>query len=591
MTKIFTLTYGKRLLFIISCFVAIIGLIMVQLFVLMVVNRDRLQNEGNNRSVRNLPIESYRGSIVDRFGNPLAVSTQMAALWYDGKFIDPDDERWEQVADILDLDFIELRNKLEQDKNKQARYVYLKRAVRPHQARQIMDLKLTKLPARISADEASKLSAKNIKAILGQKIAGLSVKAEYKRFYPTKELIAPVVGITDIDDIGKSGIEYTYNNWLKGKDGKLKVERDLKNRLIDLEQVVEPEEQGKDLTLSIDMRLQHMAMRELQNKVDEYQAKSGIVLIADVKTAEILAMANYPTYNPNNRNQIDANNMRNRAVTDMFEIGSTAKPLSMLAVLKSGKWPADKIVDVYPFKLELDGYTIEDTTRHNGNKLDLATILVNSSNVGMSKVALVVGAEPIYQVMRKFGLGTFGLGFVGETLGSVPYHSRKWAQSEIATLSFGYGVATNAVQLLQAYVTIAAEGNYLPLTLIKRESNQAAEQIFDADIVRQLKKMLQNVVEHPRGTVLARIPGYTVAGKSGTSRVHVGSGYSNARHNSLYVGFAPVKESRYAVLVVINEAVPKSGDKVAFGGKYAAPLFNKVMGETLRLMNVPVSKK
>jgi len=554
-------SYPIRVIVVLCALFIMVGVIMGRIFDLHVLRKDELQKSGNARSVRHLPMPAHRGVIYDRNGEPLAISTKVYNLWFNSALIDIQDDRWYQVAQLLNINAEQLFDKLKKAQNQNKEFTYLVRALTPNVSAEVSELK----------------------------IKGLYKEDSYKRFYPAANVAAHVVGLTDIDDIGSEGLEFAYNNVLTGKVGLKRFEKDLRGKLLDVEQVIIPPEQGKDLSLSIDLRLQYIAMRELEKTVVKHNAQAGIVMVADVKTGEILSLVNYPSYNPNNRDEVVPQNMRNIALVDVFEIGSTAKPFSMLAALASGKWRETDIVDVWPFKIELDGYPIEDVTRNNGSKLDLTKILINSSNVGMSKIALNVGAVPIYQVMYDFGLGKgTTLGFPGERIGDIPSH-RVWSASATATLSFGYGVSVNAAQLLQAYSVIANEGTFIPLTIFRQDdkSKIQAISVFDANIVRRLKGMLRKVVEDQRGTILARVPNYAVAGKSGTSRKYINGKHSNKEHNALFVGFAPVNNSRYAVLVFIDN--PRGGEY--FGGKVAAPLFSKVMEETLRLMNVPEGDK
>jgi len=541
-----------------------VGIISKELFILQLPflkieqeNRkgaEQLQKKGNESSVRHEKIDAHRGIIFDRSGAPLAVSVAMTSLTFDGTRVDPLDQKWQLVAKNLNLKSISLNSKKE--------FNYIVRRIYPKHAQQLLELK----------------------------IKGLDKKIEYKRFYPKANLAAPLLGLANIDDIGIDGAEYAYNSYLIGKPGTRRIVKNIgKNYRILDEKIVDAPSSGKDLVLSLDLRLQYIAERELAAAIAERNAKAGIILIADVQTGELLAVANNPTYNPNNLNTSKDKDRRNLALVDVFEIGSTAKPFSMLAALQSGKWKVNDTVDVWPFKLELKGQEkpIYDVTRNNGHILDLTKILINSSNVGMSKVAFKIGGEPIYRMLQKVGLGQTLLGFTGERLGLLPYH-KNWPQAETATLSFGYGVSVNAVQLLQAYNVIATDGVMLPLTLLPRTKEnikQDAQQVLEPSLVRQVKQMLQKVVENPKGAYLAQVPNYTVAGKSGTARKHIGRGYSKEKHSSIFVGFAPVQKPRYSVLVFIDEP---QGEY--FGGKVAAPVFSKVMNETLRLMNVRPDK-
>ena len=355
--------------------------------------------------------------------------------------------------------------------------------------------------------------------------------------------------------------------------------------MVDHVQVTRNAKAGKTLALSIDLRLQYLANRELRNALVENGAKAGSLVILDVKTGEVLAMANQPTYNPNNRRNLQPAMMRNRAMIDVFEPGSTMKPFSMSAALETGRWkPTDK-VEVYPGTLQIGRYTIRDVSRTEGPVLDLTGILIRSSNVGMSKVAFDIGGEAIYSVMQKVGLGQdTGLGFPGERVGNLPNY-REWRKAETATLSYGYGLSVTAIQLAHAYAALANNGRSVPLTMVRADRPADAVQVIPEPVAKTMQGMLQQVIEAPNGVYRAQVPGYHVAGKSGTARkTATGTkGYAENSYRSLFAGFAPMNNPRYVAVVVIDEP-SKAG---YFGGLVSAPVFSKVMSGTLRLMNVP----
>ena len=367
--------------------------------------------------------------------------------------------------------------------------------------------------------------------------------------------------------------------------GKRQVIKDRRGRLIKDIQVTKNAKAGKTLALSIDLRLQYLATRELRNAIAEQEAKAGSLVIMDVKTGEVLAMVNQPTYNPNNRRSMFPAAMRNRAIIDVFEPGSTVKPISMSAALQSGRWKITDKVEVYPGTLQIGRYTIKDVSRSEGPILDLTGILINSSNVGMSKIAFDIGGEAIYRVMSQVGLGQYtGLGFPGERVGNLPNH-REWRKAETATLSYGYGVSVTALQLVHAYAALANDGKMVPLSILKVDKAPEAVQAIPKETAETVQGMLQQVIEAPRGVFRAQVPFYHVGGKSGTARkATVGSkGYTENAYRSLFAGFGPMSDPRYAIVVVIDE--PSKGGY--FGGLVSAPVFSKVMSGTLRLMNVP----
>lgn len=526
-----------------------------QIINLQVIDRDFLKGQGDARSMRHIPIPAHRGLITDRNGEPLAVSTPVTTLWANPKEMQVAKDRWPALAAALRQDPKQLADRLEQQANKE--FIYLVRGLTPEQGQVVLDLK----------------------------VPGVYGIEEFRRFYPAGDVAAHMVGFTDLDDHGREGVELAYDEWLAGVPGKRQVIKDRRGRLIKDVQVTKNAKAGKTLALSIDLRLQYLATRELRNAIAEQEAKAGSLVIMDVKTGEVLAMVNQPTYNPNNRRSMFPAAMRNRAIIDVFEPGSTVKPLSMSAALQSGRWkPSDK-VEVYPGTLQLGRYTIRDVSKTEGPILDLTGILINSSNVGMSKVAFDIGGEAIYRVMSQLGLGQYtGLGFPGERVGNLPNH-REWRKAETATLSYGYGLSVTALQLVHAYAALANDGKMVPLSILKVDKAPESTQVVPKETAETIQQMLQQVIEAPRGVFRAQVPSYHVAGKSGTARkATIGSkGYTENAYRSLFAGFGPMSDPRYAIVVVIDE--PSKGGY--FGGLVSAPVFSKVMSGTLRLMNVP----
>jgi cell division protein FtsI (penicillin-binding protein 3) len=416
-------------------------------------------------------------------------------------------------------------------------------------------------------------------------VPGVYSLEEFRRFYPAGEVTSHLIGFTDVDDRGREGVELAFEQWLAGKPGSRQVLKDRRGHLIKDVGVMRNAKPGKTLALSIDLRLQYLANRELRNALVENEAKAGSLVILDVQTGEVLAMANQPTYNPNNRRNLQPDAMRNRAMTDVFEPGSTVKPISMSAALQSGRWKPSDTVEVYPGSLQIGRYTIRDVSKTEGPVLDLTGILIRSSNVGISKIAFDIGGEAIYRVMQQVGLGQdTGLGFPGEQVGNLPNH-RDWHKAETATLSYGYGLSVTAIQLAHAYSTLANHGRLVPLTMARADRAAPATQAIPEDVAKTMQGMLQQVVEAPNGVYRAQVPGYHVAGKSGTARkTSSGSkGYAENSYRSLFAGFGPMSNPRFVVVVVIDEP-SKAG---YFGGLVSAPVFSKVMSGTLRLMNIP----
>ena len=555
MMKLEGALYPWRFRVVVGLLVIMVGAIAWRIVDLQVVDRDFLKGQGDARSLRHIPIPAHRGLITDRNGEPLAVSTPVTTLWANPKEMQAAKDRWPALAAALKQNPQQLAERLEQQANKE--FIYLVRGLTPEQGQVVLDLK----------------------------VPGVYGIEEFRRFYPAGDVAAHMVGFTDLDDHGREGVELAYDEWLAGVPGKRQVIKDRRGRLIKDIQVTKNAKAGKTLALSIDLRLQYLATRELRNAIAEQEAKAGSLVIMDVKTGEVLAMVNQPTYNPNNRRSMFPAAMRNRAIIDVFEPGSTVKPFSMSAALQSGRWkPTDK-VEVYPGTLQLGRYTIRDVSRSEGPILDLTGILINSSNVGMSKIAFDIGGESIYRVMSQLGLGQYtGLGFPGERVGNLPNH-REWRKAETATLSYGYGLSVTALQLVHAYAALANNGKMVPLSILKVDKTPEATQVVPEDTAKTIQGMLQQVIEAPRGVFRAQVPSYHVGGKSGTARkATVGSkGYTENAYRSLFTGFGPMSDPRYAIVVVIDE--PSKGGY--FGGLVSAPVFSKVMSGTLRLMNVP----
>ncbi|GLK89172.1 peptidoglycan D,D-transpeptidase FtsI family protein [Pseudomonas turukhanskensis] len=521
---------------------------------LQVLDHAFLQGQGDARSVRHVPIPAHRGLITDRNGEPLAVSTPVTTLWANGKELQAGKDRWSALAAALGQEPKAFAARLEENAGRE--FMYLVRGLTPEQGQSVLDLK----------------------------VPGVYSIEEFRRFYPAGEVTAHVVGFTDIDDHGREGVELAFDQWLSGVPGKREVLKDRRGRLIKDVQVTRNAKAGKALALSIDLRLQYLAHRELRNVVTEFGAKGASLVMLDVKTGEVLAMVNQPTYNPNNRRNLQPAMMRNRAMIDVFEPGSTVKPFSMSAALESGRWKPTDTVDVYPGTLQIGKYTIRDVSKNEG-VLDLTGILIKSSNVGISKIAFDIGAEPIYNVMQQVGLGQdTGLGFPGERVGNLPNH-RIWPKAETATLAYGYGLSVTAIQLAHAYAVLANNGRSIPMTMTRADGRvQDGVQVIPEATAKTIQGMLQQVVEAPTGVFRAKVPAYHVGGKSGTARkATVGTkGYTANAYRSLFAGFAPISNPRIAMVVVVDE--PSTG--AYFGGLISAPVFGKVMAGALRLMNI-----
>lgn len=524
----------------------------VRIVHLHIFQHEFLSGQGDARSVRNMAIPAHRGTITDRHGEPLAVSTPVHTLWANPKILIKQKARWSELAEVLGVSLSSLSERVEN--NAQREFIYLRRAMTPERGQ----------------------------AVQGLGVAGVYVREDFRRYYPAGEVAAHIVGITDIDERGREGLELGFNQWLSGVPGKRQVLKNLRGNVIRDVQVLQNAKPGRTLALSIDLRLQYLAHRELRNAIQEFKAKAGSLVVVDVKTGEILALVNHPTYNPNNRSTYNPDAVRNRALVDVFEPGSTVKPFTIAAALESGRWQPDSTVDSGNGVLRVGSYTIRDVSR--GGVLDLTHVLKKSSNVAISKIALDIGAEPVYHMMQRVGFGRdTGLGFPGESLGGFSVY-KHWGKAETAAMSYGYGLSITAVQLAQAYAVLGNNGKSTQLSLLHQDTPQASNLVLNPDISQTVLEMLRSVVEEEGGGgVRARVPGYHVAGKSGTAKKQASSGgYTEDSYRSLFAGVGPVSDPRIAVAVVIDE--PSEGG--FYGGVVAAPVFSRVMAGSLRLLNV-----
>lgn len=518
---------------------------------LQVLNNEFLQEHGNARALRVVEIPAHRGIITDRNGEPLAVSTPVKSVWATPRKVLSSGHDLAQLASYMNIPLRELSGMMEERIGRE--FVYLKRHVEPALAEQIMALG----------------------------IPGVSVEQEFKRYYPAGEVAAHIVGFTNIDDIGQEGLELAYDKWLRGTPGSKRVIKDRLGRVIEDVESIKTPSQGKLLQLSIDRRIQYLAYRELKSAVNVYGARGGSLVMLDVRTGEILAMVGQPSHNPNNRSEMRTELFRNRAVTDVFEPGSTIKPFTIVAALQSGIYSPKSVINTAPGYFRVGNHTISD--HRNYGSIDIPTIIQKSSNVGASKIALSLEPEMVRSALAHVGLGMpTGSGFPGESagyLGPGPY----WSDIELATIAFGYGISVTTLQLAQAYLVLAADGKLLPPTFIKQEFPVKGKQVIPARIAREVRHMLEAVVSNDGTGVQAAVKGYRVAGKTGTVHKAVEGGYSEDKYISLFAGMAPVSNPRFVIIVSIDE--PR-GEKY-YGGQIAAPIFSSVMQGALRLMDVP----
>jgi len=514
---------------------------------------DFLQTQGDARSIRSEPIPAYRGLITDRNGEPLAVSTPVTSVIANPKHLQnlasQDDLR--RLSESLGISLVQLNARLNRYRNKS--FMYLARQLPVNEAQKVLDLG----------------------------IVGISGRQEFKRFYPAGEVTAQLVGFTDIDDEGQEGMELAYNAGLTGEAGSKKVIKDLTGRVIKDISLIKPARAGETLRLSIDLRVQYAAYRALKASVQKHQAKSGSVVVLDVETGEVLAMANQPSFNPNDRSALHPDSVRNRAMTDMMEPGSTVKPFTLLAALESGKFQPDTIVDTNPGYLKVDYKTFVDPK--NYGLLDLTGILSKSSQVGTSKLALQLNPDKTRELFERVGFGEgIGSGFPGETSGSLPGH-RRWDAVTQATFAFGYGLSASSLQLARAYSVLANDGLRREVSLLAVDSAPEGIRVIDADLARDMRYMLQAATGQEGTGKRAFINGYSVGGKTGTlHKLKAVGGYDDNRYMSAFAGFSPIEHSRLVTVVVIDE--PRGGDY--FGGLVAAPVFSEVTGNALRLMQV-----
>ena len=547
-------TYPMRRAFLLGVIgVAVFGLLW-RAVDLHVLDRDFLQHQGDARSMRVVTVAAHRGMITDRHGEPLAISTPVDSVWANPQELAGARARWPQLARVLKMDLARLQDLVGQRQDRE--FIYLRRQLNPDWARQVMALG----------------------------IPGVSLQREYRRYYPTAEVTAHVVGFTNVDDAGQEGAELMYDDWLRGTPGSKRVIKDRLGRTVENVERIAQARPGHDLRLSIDRRIQYLAYRELKSAVQRNRAKSGSAVVLDARTGEVLAMVNQPSYNPNNRRDLRSNRYRNRAVTDLFEPGSTMKPFTIAAALSSGKYHPDTAIDTSPGWYRLAGNTIRDARDYG--LIDVARGIKKSSNVGASRIALSLDSKLLWRTYKGVGFGiTTGSGFPGEASGLLPNYTQ-WSRIEQATLAYGYGLSVTPLQLAQAFAVLADDGRLHPVTFQARDPDAGPDkgmQILDPAVVRQVRHMLEGVVQRGGTGTRAAIPGYRVAGKTGTVRKASDGGYSEEHYMAIFAGMAPASRPRLVMVVVVND--PGAGKY--YGGLVAAPVFAHVMAGALRLLDVP----
>ena len=541
---------GWRSRVVLALVVSGFALLAARAFYLQGMNHDFLQQKGEARYGRVVEMPASRGPVKDRNGNALAISTPVESIWASPEDFDADGASLRALAKVLGVGVAEISQKVA---NKDRQFVWLKRQISPEQALKVMRL--------------------NIPGVLQQR--------EFRRYYPAGEVMAHVVGFTGIDDRGQEGIELAQQAWLAGVPGSRKVIKDRKGRIVeDVESIKVPRD-GRELLLSIDQRLQFLAHRELKAAVAANGAKGGSLVMLDARTGEVLALVSQPDYNPNNRASVTGRQTRNRSVTDIFEPGSTMKPFTVAAALEAGIVTPETAIQTAPGSMAIGGWTISDTHPHG--VLSVSQVIQKSSNVGTAKIQMRMAAEDLGAFYRELGFGAVPqTGFPGEAKGLLR-PAAKWRPIEQATMAYGHGISVSLLQIARAYTIFTGEGHLLPLTLVKRDSLPIGRPLVSRETAAKVTRMMELAVG-PGGTApRAAVPGYRVAGKTGTAHKPESGGYAESKYVSSFVGFGPVTNPRFIVAVMLDEP---SGAKY-FGGDVSAPVFSSVMGAALRMMSVP----
>jgi cell division protein FtsI (penicillin-binding protein 3) len=510
-----------------------------------------LASQGNARFSRVTAIAAHRGTIIDRYGEPLAVSTPVDSVWTNPRELALATDQIPRLATALKLDRQDLTRRITSNLDRE--FLYLARHLQPSEAQKIRALD----------------------------IPGVYLRREYRRYFPAGEVAGHILGFTNVDDAGQEGLELAFDHWLAGEDGAKRVIQDRYGRVVQDVDSIRSARPGRDLVLSIDLRIQYLAYRELKAAIREQRARAGSVVVLDVATGEVLAMVNQPAYNPNDREQFLATTYRNRAATDIFEPGSSIKPFVVAAGLASGQYDDRSVIDTAPGFFKVGVKTIEDEHGSLGI-INLATILAKSSNVGMARLALSLNPQLIWKTLTSLGFGQVTTsGFPGESAGLLSDYAH-WRPIGIATMSHGYGLSVTPLQLAHAYAVLGALGVNRPVSFLRVDSAPAGERVLDQHLCRELITMLESVVAAEGTGKRAAIPGYRVSGKTGTAWKATAGGYSTDRYMAVFGGMAPSSNPRLAAVVVIDE--PSAGKYM--GGDVAAPVFSAVVGHALRLLAV-----
>jgi cell division protein FtsI (penicillin-binding protein 3) len=539
-----------RARFVLAALAGAFALLGARSLYLQAIKTDFLQGKGDARYSRVLEVPATRGRVLDRNGEALAVSTPVKSVWAIPADAELSEREKRRLAALLALDKSELEKRLA-DASRD--FVYLKRQVPPHIAESV--------------------------AALG--LRGIYQHPEYRRYYPGGEVTAHVIGFTGVDDAGQEGVELAFQRHLGGQPGSRRVIKDRLGRIVEDVESIRAAQDGADLRLSLDSKLQSLAYGALKHAVEQHRAKAGALVALDVRTGEILALANVPSYNPNNRARLSGAQLRNRVITDLFEPGSTLKPFTVALALETGKASPATLVPTAPGTLTLANYTIHDA--HPAAALTLGQVIQKSSNVGAAKIALALPREAMWDLYRRIGFGAAPqLGFPGAAAGRLRPH-RSWHPIEQATMAYGHGISVSLVQLARAYTVFARDGELVPLTLVKTVAGVSGDKVLSTGTARAVRAMLELAVQ-PGGTgPRARIMGWRVAGKTGTAHKQENGGYAADKYLASFVGFAPASAPRLVVAVMIDE--PAAGQH--YGGAVAAPVFAQVMQGALRMLGVP----
>jgi cell division protein FtsI (penicillin-binding protein 3) len=543
--------YPGRRMFVFLVLLSAMATLIMRAVHLQTYEREFLRGEGMARHLRVVSIPAHRGMITDRNGEALAISSPINSVWANPKEVLRAKVPLANLAKVLGLNERGLSQRLEQRSSRS--FLYLKRHIDPELAQRVMKLKMP----------------------------GINLQREYHRYYPMGEVTAHLLGFTDIDDRGQEGVELVFDHWLRGESGEKRVIKDRLGCVVEDVERIRAARPGKELRLSLDRRIQYLAYRELKAAVSREKARSGSIVVLDPIQGEILAIVNQPSFNPNNRSSLRESVVRNRAATDVFEPGSTIKPFTIAAAMENKLFDTNAIIDTSPGWYMVSGHTIQD--EHDYGAIDLARIIVKSSNVGAAKIALAIPPKVMWNMFRRVGFGEVtSSGYPGESAGSLSDY-RGWNKIERATLAFGYGLSVTALQLAQAYAVLANGGLRPGITVLTRDSAPEFQRVLSVKTSRRIRKMLEGVVSQEGTAVRARVEGYRVAGKTGTVHKSTSGGYAKNHYISLFAGLAPATHPRLVIVVTIND--PQSGEY--YGGIVAAPVFSKVMAGALRLLDVP----